>query len=83
MPSTDVFDAQSQEYQQQVLPSAMRKRIAIEAAACDYWYKYVGLDGKIIGMNRYGLSAPAAAIYQELGITVENIILQAQELVAK
>jgi transketolase len=83
MPSTDVFDAQSQEYQQQVLPSAMRKRIAIEAAAADYWYKYVGLDGKIIGMNGYGLSAPAAAIYQELGITVENIILKAKELLAR
>ena len=74
MPSTDVFDAQTEEYKELVLPTAIKNRIAIEAAAGDYWYKYVGLEGKIIGINRYGVSAPAEQAYQELGITVEKII---------
>lgn len=74
MPSTDVFDAQSSEYREQVLPSAVTKRIAIEAAAADYWYKYVGLEGKVIGLKSFGLSAPADKVYQDLHITCEAII---------
>ncbi len=74
MPSCDVFDAQTLEYRESVLPSNVSKRIAIEAAAKDYWYKYVGLAGTVIGMDRYGYSAPAAAAYQALRITVEAIV---------
>jgi transketolase len=80
MPSCDVFDAQSEEYKQALLPSSISKRIAIEAAAADYWYKYVGLEGKIVGLRSFGLSAPAAQIYKELGICTENIIKQIKEI---
>lgn len=74
MPSTDVFDTQSKEYREEVLPPSVTKRIAIEAASADYWYKYVGLNGKIIGMHNFGESAPAQAIFEYLGFTVDNII---------
>ncbi|MBS0358199.1 MAG: transketolase, partial [Proteobacteria bacterium] len=74
MPSTDVFDAQDAAYRESVLPAAIRKRIAIEAGATGYWYKYVGLDGTVIGIDRYGESAPAKAVYQALNITTEHII---------
>ncbi len=74
MPSCDVFDAQSLEYRESVLPLHITKRIAIEAAAKDYWYKYVGLAGTVIGMDRFGYSAPATDAYQALGITVEAIV---------
>ncbi|MCD6047217.1 MAG: tkt [Gammaproteobacteria bacterium] len=79
MPSTDVFDLQPPAYRDSVLPPQNRQRIAIEAAASDYWYKYVGLDGKIIGLNRFGVSAPGDTAYQALGITVEHIITAAEE----
>lgn len=74
MPSTTTFDKQPADYRERVLPNTVRRRIAIEAAASDFWYKYVGLDGKIIGLNRYGESAPAPAIYQALGLTAEAIV---------
>lgn len=80
MPSADVFEQQSKEYQQQVLPKNITARVAVEAAAKDYWYKYVGLNGKIIGMDSYGESAPAADVYKTCGITVENIIKAVSEL---
>jgi len=76
MPSTDAFDAQTAEYKNSVLPPQITNRVAVEAAAKDYWYKYVGLDGRIIGLDTFGASAPAADIYQDRGITVENIIQQ-------
>ena len=59
MPCTDAFDAQSAEYKESVLPSSVTKRVAVEAGIADYWYKYVGLNGKIIGMRSFGESAPA------------------------
>lgn len=80
MPCVDLFEKQSAKYREQVLPHAVKTRIAIEAAAKDYWYKYVGLDGRIIGLDRYGESAPAAAIYKDRCITKEAIITAAQEL---
>lgn len=79
MPSTDTFDKQNIAYQQSVLPPTIKKRIAVEAGAKDIWYKYVGLEGKIIGIDRYGESAPAAAVYKALGITVEKIVEAALE----
>jgi len=80
MPSTDVFDTQPEHYRAHILPPEITNRIAIEAAASDYWYKYVGLSGKIIGLNRYGVSAPAEAAYAALGITVEHIMRAAHAL---
>ncbi|AFN76444.1 transketolase [Stutzerimonas stutzeri DSM 10701] len=80
MPCTSVFDAQDAAYKQQVLPVEVGARIAIEAAHTDYWYKYVGLEGRIIGMSTYGESAPADQLFEEFGFTVENILAAAEEL---
>lgn len=83
MPSTDIFDQQSDEYRQKVLPKQITARIAIEAGAKDIWYKYVGLEGKIIGLNRFGESAPAAQVYQALGITKEAVVQAVTQLLNK
>ncbi|NWN91074.1 transketolase [Marinobacter adhaerens] len=80
MPSTDVFDAQNAEYKQQVLPIQVTNRIAIEAAIADYWYKYVGLDGRVVGMTTFGESAPAGELFKEFGFTVDNVLEVAAEL---
>jgi len=80
MPCTSVFDQQDAEYRQAVLPLEVGARIAIEAAHADYWYKYVGLDGRIVGMHTYGESAPAGQLFEEFGFTVDNILLVAEEL---
>ncbi|MCP1442943.1 transketolase [Pseudomonas sp. GGS8] len=80
MPCTSVFEAQDAGYKQSVLPLQVSARIAIEAAHADYWYKYVGLEGRVIGMTTYGESAPAAALFEEFGFTLENILGQAEEL---
>ncbi|MCJ0971976.1 transketolase [Pseudomonas sp. PS1] len=80
MPCTSVFDAQDAAYKQLVLPVEVGARIAIEAAHADYWYKYVGLDGRIIGMTTYGESAPANQLFEEFGFTVDNILAVAEEL---
>ncbi|WP_166264017.1 transketolase [Marinobacter caseinilyticus] len=80
MPSTDVFETQSANYRQQVLPLDVTNRIAIEAAIEDYWYKYVGLDGRVIGMSTFGESAPAGELFKEFGFTVDNVVSVAQDL---
>ncbi|MGH8392323.1 MAG: transketolase [Pseudomonas sp.] len=80
MPCTSVFEAQDADYKQSVLPLQVSARIAIEAAHADYWYKYVGLEGRMIGMTTYGESAPAPALFEEFGFTLENILGQAEEL---
>ncbi|WP_312225238.1 transketolase [Stutzerimonas nitrititolerans] len=80
MPCTSVFDAQDAAYKQQVLPVEVGARIAIEAAHADYWYKYVGLEGQIIGMTTYGESAPAGQLFEEFGFAVDNILAVAEEL---
>ncbi|WP_460089386.1 transketolase [Pseudomonas sp. H2_D10] len=80
MPCTSVFEAQDADYKQSVLPLQVSARIAIEAAHADYWYKYVGLEGRVIGMTTYGESAPAPALFEEFGFTLENILGQAEEL---
>ncbi len=80
MPCTSVFDAQDAAYKQLVLPVEVGARIAIEAAHADYWYKYVGLDGRVIGMTTYGESAPAGQLFEEFGFTVDNILSVAEEL---
>ncbi|WP_322979394.1 transketolase [Pseudomonas sp. C11] len=80
MPSTSVFDQQDAAYKQAVLPVEVGARIAIEAAHADFWYKYVGLEGRIIGMTTFGESAPAAALFEEFGFTVDNVVGTAEEL---
>ncbi|MGL6567964.1 transketolase [Aeromonas dhakensis] len=80
LPSTDVFEAQSAEYKESVLPSSVTKRVAIEAGIADYWYKYVGFGGKIIGMRSFGESAPAELLFKEFGFTVENVVATAESL---
>ncbi|MDH1558936.1 transketolase [Pseudomonas chengduensis] len=80
MPSTSVFDAQDAGYKQDVLPLQVGARIAIEASHADYWYKYVGLEGRIIGMTSFGESAPAPALFEHFGFTVDNIVATAEEL---
>ena len=74
MPATDIFDAQSAEYKEQVLPSKVTARVAIEAGIRDYWFKYVGLHGDIVGMTSFGESAPAEQLFEMFGFTVENIV---------
>ncbi len=80
MPSAYRFDGQDAEYREKVLPRAVTKRIAIEAGHADYWYKYVGLDGRVIGMTTFGESAPAEALFKHFGFTRENVVKQAKEL---
>jgi transketolase len=74
MPCTNVFDAQPIEYREGVLPSWCRKRVAIEAGTTDFWRKYVGLDGSVIGLDTFGASAPADALYRHFGITAEHAV---------
>ena len=74
MPSSDVFDAQDESYRESVLPRTVSCRIAIEAGVSDGWRKYVGLDGAVIGLDRFGESAPAEAAFEYFGFTVENIV---------
>jgi len=80
MPSTDVFDQQDDAYKESVLPASVSKRIAVEAGVSDYWYKYVGLDGHVIGMDTFGASAPGNVAMQHFGFSEENIIKQALEM---
>ena len=81
MPSSDVFDAQDESYRESVLPQAVSCRIAIEAGVSDGWRKYVGLDGAVIGLDRFGESAPAEAAFEYFGFTVENIVNQVNAII--
>ncbi|CAI2019360.1 Transketolase 1 [Serratia entomophila] len=80
MPSTDAFDKQDAAYRESVLPAAVSARVAVEAGIADYWYKYVGLNGAIVGMTTFGESAPAEQLFKEFGFTVDNVVAQAQAL---
>jgi transketolase len=74
MPSTDAFDAQDADYKESVLPKAVKARVAVEAATPDGWWKYVGSDGAVIGIDRFGESAPAGALFKEFGFTVDKVV---------
>ena len=74
MPSTTVFDAQDDAYKESVLPAAVTARVAVEAAVTDGWYKYVGMNGAVVGIDRFGESAPAEQLFKEFGFTVENVV---------
>ncbi len=80
MPSFEVFEEQSEEYKESVLPNSVRKRVAVEAASDFGWYRYVGLDGKVISMHGFGASAPAGKLFEKYGFTVENVVNTALSL---
>lgn len=80
MPSTEIFDSQDADYRQSVLPREVTARVAVEAGIADFWYKYVGLDGRIVGMHSFGESAPAEELFKEFGFTVENVVANASAL---
>ncbi|WP_426415403.1 transketolase [Aestuariirhabdus sp. LZHN29] len=82
MPCTERFEEQDVEYRLSVLPLEVSSRVAIEAGHADYWYKYVGLDGRVIGMTTFGESAPAADLFREFGFTVENLVSVCEELLS-
>jgi transketolase len=80
MPSADVFESQEQTYRDEVLPPTVRKRIAVEAAAADYWYKWVGMDGEVIGMRSFGASAPGGVLMEHFGFTADAVVEAAKAL---
>jgi len=79
MPSTDVFDAQDEAYRDSVLPAAITARVAIEAGVTDGWWRYVGTKGRIVGLDRFGESAPADELFEHFGFTTENIVTVAKD----
>ncbi len=83
MPSWELFDAQPKEYRDAVLPPAVRARLAVEAGVPQGWHKYVGTDGDVIGLDRFGASAPYQVIFEKLGFTVDNVVARAKKLVGK
>ena len=80
MPSTSVFDQQDVAYRESVLPISVSARVAVETAHVDYWYKYVGFDGRVVGMTTFGESAPGPALLEHFGFTVDNIVSTVEEL---
>jgi len=82
MPSTNVFDTQDAVYKESVLPSSVTKRVAIEAAHADFWYKYVGFDGAMVAMTTFGESAPGGDLLKHFGFTVDNVVETAEKLLA-
>ncbi|MBU3145713.1 transketolase [Clostridium sp. CF012] len=83
MPCLDLFEAQSKDYKESILPKALRVRLAVEAGSSFGWHKYVGLDGDIIAIDRFGASAPADALFKEFGFTTENVVDRALKLLGK
>lgn len=81
MPSMELFDKQSAEYKESVLPNAVRKRVAVEALSDFGWYKYVGLDGRVIAMEGFGASGPAATLFEYFGFTVDNVVKTVKEVI--
>jgi len=74
MPCAEIFAAQESSYRDEVLPPSVRARVAVEAAHVDYWYKFVGLDGRVVGMTTFGESAPGGELMKQFGFTVENVV---------
>ena len=80
MPCTERFNRQTEEYREEILPRSCRKRVAIEAGVPEIWYQYVGLDGRVIGLDRFGLSAPGAEVMKEFRIDAQHVIAAARAL---
>ena len=78
MPSTNVFDAQDQAYRDAVLPPAVTRRVVVEAGVTDGWWKYAGTGGKVVGLDRFGESAPAGQLFKEFGFTVDNVVMNVE-----
>ena len=78
----ELFEKQSESYKNKVLPSTVTARVAVEAAASLSWYKYVGLTGKVVGIDRFGQSAPAAKLFEKFGFTPENVAEKVKETIA-
>ena len=81
MPCAELFDSQEAGYKETVLPSHVLARVAVEAGHTDFWYKYVGLDGRIVGMSSFGESAPAAALFQHFGLTADSVVTAVQDVI--
>ena len=81
MPCAEVFEAQEVGYREAVLPSDMLARVAVEAGHIDFWYKYVGLDGRVVGMSSFGESAPAEALFQHFGLTADNVVAAVEDVI--
>jgi transketolase len=81
MPCAEVFEAQEAGYREAVLPSDVLARVAVEAGHTDFWYKYVGLDGRVVGMSSFGESAPAEALFQHFGLTADNVVAAAEDVI--
>ena len=77
MPSFELFEAQSQQYRESVLPRDIRRRLAVEAGSPLAWYRWVGLEGEVIGMTTFGASAPSQELMKHFGFTVENVVNRA------
>ena len=80
LPSMERFERQSAAYRESILPSACKRRVAVEAGVSHIWHKFVGLEGKVVGIDRFGLSADGGLVLKELGISVENVVAAAQSL---
>jgi len=83
MPCMELFLKQEKEYQESVIPAAIRNRVSMEAGVTMPWYRFVGLDGKALGIDHYGASAPAAILFKEFGFTVDNVVKAAKEVAGK
>jgi transketolase len=82
LPSWELFDQQSADYRESVLPAKVRARVAVEAARSLGWERYVGLDGTVVGLDHFGASAPAEILYEKFGISVQQVVLKAKSLLA-
>jgi transketolase len=80
MPCFERFERQSESYREEVLPTACRRRVAIEAGVVGLWYRYVGLDGKVVGLRRFGMSAPGDQVMKEFGIDAAHVVEAAKSL---
>jgi len=81
MPCAEVFEAQEAGYREAVLPSDVLARVAVEAAHTDFWFKYVGLDGRVVGMSSFGESAPAGALFRHFGLTTDNVVAAVEDVI--
>ena len=81
MPCAEIFSAQDAAYRDSVLTPSVRARVAVEALHADYWYKFVGLDGRVVGMTSFGESAPGDALMKEFGFTVDNVVFNVMEAI--
>ena len=80
MPCAEVYEQQDADYRESVLPSDVLARVAVEALHADYWYKYVGLDGRVVGMTTFGESAPASDLMHHFGFTTENVVAVVEDI---